>query len=119
MDVVTRGMNARAFTVPQISWEPVINLTEPPPGIKDPPVGPNYYPDDGGPTRIMNNSAEQIALAPIPLSEFLVDRFDNEQNFAALSLGTLPYGMRALALLQKNYRYSGADRRGFGVGPPA
>lgn len=112
MDVVTRGMNARAFTVPQISWEPVINLTPPPPGISDPPVGPNYYPDDGGATRIMNNSAEQVALAPIPLSEFLIDRFDKRQSFAALSLGTLPFGMRALALLQKKYHYSGAERRG-------
>ncbi len=115
MDVVTRGMNARAFTVPQISWEPVINLTPPPPGISDPPVGANYYPDDGGPTRIMNNSAEQVALAPIPLSDFLIDRFDKQQNFAALSLGTLPFGMRALALLQKKYRYSGVDRRGANV----
>jgi hypothetical protein len=112
MDVVTRGMNARAFTVPQISWEPVINLTPPPTGIKDPPVGPNYYPDDGGPTRIINNSAEQVALAPIPLSKFLVDRFENWQNFAALSLGTLPWGMRALALLQKNYLYQNNSRRG-------
>jgi hypothetical protein len=112
MDVVTRGMNARAFMVPQISWEPVINLTDPPTGIKDPPVGPNYYPDDGGPTRIMNNSADQVALAPIPLSEFLIDRFDNQQSFAALSLGTLPWGMRALALLQKNYFYQNNSRRG-------
>ena len=115
MDVVTRGMNARAFTVPQISWEPVINLTPPPSGISDPPVGANYYPDDGGPTRIMNNSAEQVALAPIPLSDFLIDRFDKRQNFAALSLGTLPFGMRALALLQKKYRYSGVDRPGANV----
>jgi len=29
MDVVSRGMNVRAFTVPQISWEPVFNLTPP------------------------------------------------------------------------------------------
>jgi hypothetical protein len=112
MDVVTRGMNARAFTVPQISWEPVVNLTAPPAGISDPPLGANYYPDDGGPTRLMNNSAEQVALAPIPLSEFLVDRFDNRPNFAVLSLGTLPWGMRALALLQKKYHYSGVERPG-------
>ena len=119
MDVVTRGMNARAFTVPQISWEPVINLTPPelrqktPPILKyDPPLGPNYYPDDGGPTRLINNSAEQVALAPIPLSEFLVDNFAARQNFAALSLGTLPFGLRMLALLQKEYHYEGDTRRG-------
>ena len=113
--MVTRGFNARAFTVPQISWEPVANLT-PPDVAADPPVGGNYYPDDGGPTRIMNNSAEQVALAPIPLSDFLIDRFEKQQNFAALSLGTLPFGMRALALLQKKYTYSGAQRRGTNVG---
>src|SRR4029077_12308539 len=119
MDVVTRGMNARAFTVPQISWEPVINLTPPelrqkvPPIEKfDPPLGPNYYPDDGGPTRLINNSADHVALAPIPLSEFLIDNFATDQNFAALSLGTLPFGLRTLALLQKNYSYEGALRRG-------
>jgi hypothetical protein len=115
MDVVTRGFNARAFTVPQISWEPVANLT-PPDVAADPPFGGNYYPDDGGPTRIMNNSAEQVALAPIPLSDFLIDRFEKQQNFAALSLGTLPFGMRALALLRKKYTYSGAQRRGANVG---
>lgn len=112
MEVVTRGINARAFTVPQISWEPVVNLTEPPSGINDPPLGANYYPDDGGPTRLLNNSVQPIALSPIPLSEFLVDRFHKQQDFAVLSLGTLPWGMRALALLQKKYRYSGADRPG-------
>jgi hypothetical protein len=92
MDVVTRGMNARAFTLPQISWEPVINLTPPelrqktPPILKhDPPLGPNYYPDDGGPTRLINNSAERVALAPIPLSEFQVDKIAARQNFAALT----------------------------------
>ena len=81
----------------------------------DPPAGGNYYPDDGGPTRIMNNSAEQVALAPIPLSDFLIDRFEKQQNFAAFSLGTLPFGMRALALLRKKYTYSGAQRRGTNV----
>jgi len=39
MEVVSQGMNARAFTVPQISWEPVINLTPPP----DPSTPPNPF----------------------------------------------------------------------------
>jgi len=123
MEVVSRGMNVRAFTVPQISWEPVINLTPPapdkpdpfnptPPTIKDPPFGPNYYPDDGGPTRLINNSADQVALAPIPLSDFLVENFADKKNFAALSLFTLPFGLRALALLQKEYPFGGGAPRG-------
>src|SRR4029078_1461695 len=70
MDVVSQGKNVRAFTVPQISWEPVLN-TAPravpgdPPGYApraDPPVKPNYYPDDGGPTRIYTNSVRLVPL---------------------------------------------------------
>ncbi|MCI0524176.1 MAG: hypothetical protein L0Y75_02845 [Acidobacteria bacterium] len=113
MDVVSSGANVRAFTVPQISWEPVINLTPPDlPNSGDPDAGFNYYPDDGGPTRVLNNSAEHIALAPIPLTDFLVERYSEQENFAALSLFTLPFGMRALALLQKEYVYKGQSRPG-------
>lgn len=113
MDVVSNGINVRAFTVPQISWEPVINLTPPDlPNSGDPNAGFNYYPNDGGPTRVLNNSAEQIALAPIPLTDFLVERYSEQENFAALSLFTLPFGMRALALLQKEYVYQGQSRPG-------
>jgi hypothetical protein len=113
MDVVSHGMNVKAFTVPQISWEPVINLTPPDlPNGGDPPAGFNYYPDDGGPARILNNSPDQIALAPIPLTDFLVEKHAEDKTFAALSLFTLPFGMRALALLQKEYTYKGESRPG-------
>lgn len=110
MDVVSPGLNVRAFTVPQISWEPVLNLTGP--AITgDPPGGVNYYPDDGGPTRIINNSGETVALAPLPLTDFLVENFDDDK-FAAVALSTLPFGMRMLALLQKKYWYEGNSRPG-------
>ena len=113
MNVVSQGMNVRAFTVPQISWEPVINLTAPAlPTEGDPPFGPNYYPDDGGPTRLLNNSADQVALAPLPLTDFIVENFATKKNFAALSLSTLPFGMRSLALLTKQYVFEGGSRRG-------
>lgn len=102
MDVVSQGTNARLFTVPQISWEPVFNLT--PPSIPgDPAGGFNYYPNDGGPTRVINNSDQQVTLAPIPLTNFLVSTFDTNDQFAALALFTLPFGLKALALLQKQY----------------
>lgn len=114
MDVVSSGLNVRAFTVPQISWEPVLNLT-PPAVTADPPFGVNYYPDDGGPTRIINNSGETVALAPLPLTDFLVESFD-DNKFAAVALSTLPFGMRMLALLQKNYLYEGKSRRGTSFG---
>ena len=115
MDVVTRGSNARVFTVPQISWEPVLNLTAPLIIPGDPPAGPNYYPDDGGPTRIINNSANQVALSPIPLTKFLVQGFDNEKQFAAIALFTLPFGIKSLALLEKEYEFNGAGRKGTNV----
>ena len=122
MEVVSPGQNVRAFTAPQISWEPVLNLGTPrrpgdlPPNPNDPPLGPNYYPNDGGPTRLLNNSAEQVALAPIPLTNFMVENFAANDNFQALSLSTLPFGLRSLALLQKEYRYENKTRRGTGFG---
>jgi hypothetical protein len=111
IDVVSPAINVRAFTVPQISWEPALNLTAPVlPG--DPSLGPNYYPDDGGPTRILNNSSNQVALAPIPLTNFLVDSYKDDDKFGALALFTLPFGLKALALLQKQYEFGGSKRRG-------
>lgn len=111
LDVVSQGVNVRAFTVPQISWEPVANLT-PPQVPGDPSAGFNYYPDDGGATRIINNSDQQVALAPIPLTNFLVNTFEQDGQFAALALFTLPFGIKALALLQKQYEYQGNPRKG-------
>lgn len=113
MDVVSQGANVRAFTVPQISWEPVFNLTPPAPGILgDPSAGFNYYPDDGGPTRILNSGSDQVALAPIPLTDFLVSSYANSEDFAAVALFTLPFGLRALALLKKEFALGGVTQRG-------
>jgi len=111
MDVVSQGLNVRAFTVPQISWEPVFNLT--PYVVEgDPSAGFNYYPDDGGPTRIFNTANEQVALAPIPLTDFLVSSYASNNDFAALALFTLPFGLRALALLKKEFQFQGVKQSG-------
>ena len=109
MDMVSRGNRVRAFTVPQISWEPVINtapqaIPGDPPGYApgDPPtLTPNYYPDDGGPTRIYNNSVQLVPLAPLPLSNFLLKTFAQEPGNITSALFTLPFGMRSLAVLTK------------------
>lgn len=107
LDVGARGLFVRAFTVPQISWEPVLNLTDPKvinptdPAI-EPPLGPNYYPNDGGPTRIFNNSVQFVPMAPIPLANAIVDRFEHEKGNITASLFTLPFGMRAIAVLNKD-----------------
>ncbi len=111
MDVVSRGSNVRAFTVPPISWEPVFNLTGPK-RAGDPTEGFNYYPDDGGPTRIFNTGVDQVALAPIPLTDYLVETFEDNDNFAALASFTLPFGLRALALLQNDYEFNNQKRLG-------
>jgi hypothetical protein len=89
----------------------VFNLTQP--SVKgDPSAGFNYYPDDGGPARILNNSSEQVAMAPIPLTDFLVERYAKDNKFAALALFTLPFGLRALALLQKEFEADGVKQKG-------
>ncbi|MEO6681755.1 MAG: hypothetical protein ABIN48_02930, partial [Ginsengibacter sp.] len=107
MDVVCRGQFAKVFTLPQISWEPVLNLTDPAkmnpsnPSL-EPPLGPNYYPNDGGPTRIFNNSVEMVPLSPIPLTKHIIERFANEKGNTVISLFTLPFGMKSIAVLNKD-----------------
>ena len=106
LDVVSSGQNVKAFTVPQISWEPVINLS-PPDVAGDPPAGLNYYPDDGGPMQIINSGEDSVALAPLPLTDYLISNFEADpEGFAALSLFTLPFGLKAAALLQNKYVFS-------------
>jgi hypothetical protein len=113
MDVVSQGANVRVFTVPQISWEPVFNLTPPVPKVLgEPSFGFNYYPDDGGPTRILNARSEQVALSPIPLTDFLVNSFANVDDFAAVAFFTLPWGLRALALLKKQFKLGSVVQNG-------
>ncbi|MBI1766066.1 MAG: hypothetical protein HYR56_32070 [Acidobacteria bacterium] len=99
MDVISRGLNVRAFTTPQISWEPVVNLSEKRLDL-DPPAGANYYENDGGPTRLASLSVQFVPLAPLPLTKFILDQY-NKQNIPAWSLFTLPFGLRAWSLLAK------------------
>lgn len=117
MEVVSPGRNVKVFTVPQISWEPLINLT-PPKVLGDPPGGVNYYPNDGGPMQILNSGADDVALAPLPLTDYLLRNFEeNTKDFLAVALMTLPFGLKALAVLQNRYSFTDAsgattDRRG-------
>lgn len=101
LDVVARSQFVRAFMTPILSWEPVINLTAPEPGKHDPPPSLNYYPDDGGPTKILNNSVQLVPVAPIPLCDLLVDSYANEPGNITAAYFTLPFGIRALAYLFK------------------
>jgi hypothetical protein len=101
MQVVSRGVNVRAFLLPLVAWEPVFNLSE---KIKflDPPLLWNYYPDDGGPTRIFNNNPDYVPLAPIPIVHFIINQYKNNPNNKTAALFTLPFGLRAIAALSGN-----------------
>lgn len=101
IDVLARARDVRAFAPPAISWEPVVNLTAPETGKLDPPQPFNYYADDGGPTKLLNNSPRVVALAPIPVYDMLIDAYAKEPNTATAALFTLPFGLRSLAILSK------------------
>jgi hypothetical protein len=99
MEVVVPGTSARLFMLPQVAWEPVFNLT--PPGnnvLGDPALFFNYYPNDGGPTRIANYHAGHVPLAPKPLVKYTLEQY-NKQKTAVDALFTLPFGIKALAEL--------------------
>lgn len=105
MSVMAKGMNVRSFTLPLVAWEPVFNLSyqfNPPPPAMDPLLGFNYYPNDGGATKIFNVSNKPVSLAPIPVIHYLVDEFKRNPASFTIAAFTLPFGLRALALLSKN-----------------
>jgi hypothetical protein len=112
LDVITAGMNAQAFTVPSISWEPVFNLTKPElekgdvdnnnvplPPPYDPPVGFNYYQNDGIATRVGNLSKKQVTLSPIPMAKFLVETYKTKEDGKTFAVFNLPFGMLAVTIL--------------------
>lgn len=120
LDLSAESRFVRALTLPQVSWEPVYNLTPPPdPGIADPPGGWNLYPDDGGPTRLFNNSVELVPIAPIPVTEFLEKDFRDHQDGFTGALFTLPFGLRAFAQFsRKNPFTPGAEPGRLGLFRP-
>jgi hypothetical protein len=99
LDVITAGRNAQAFTVPSIAWEPVFNLTKPTPPKQDPPVGFNYYQNDGFATRIGNLSKQPVILSPIPMAKYLVETYKNKEDGKTFAIFNLPFGMLAITIL--------------------
>lgn len=96
MDVVATGRFVRLFTVPQISWEPVINLTQVM-QAGDPPAGLLLFKDDGPPTLIGNTGAQTVVIAPLPLATYLEQQYREDNNFKAWSFFSLPFGMVGIA----------------------
>ena len=99
LDVTTTGSNARLFALPQVSWEPLLSPIQVDP--VDPATPIYYYPDDGGPTRVFNNSTKPVALSPIPMSDFLINSYAQEPTNFTVASFTLPFGIRSVALLYK------------------
>ncbi|SEA98010.1 hypothetical protein [Rubrimonas cliftonensis] len=100
LDLVSQGRFVRGFALPQVSWEPLVNLT-PPQVAGDPPILFNFYPDDGGPTRFLTDSVDLVPIAPLPVTEFLVEDFTARDNGFSGALFTLPFGLRAFAELTR------------------
>lgn len=107
LDLSAESRYVRAFTLPQLSWEPLVNLTQPK-IAGDPPAGFNLYPDDGGPTRIFNDSVELVPIAPIPVTEFLVEDFQHRAQGFTGALFTLPFGLRAFAEFSRRNQFTPA-----------
>jgi hypothetical protein len=116
LDLSAQSRYVRAFTLPLMSWEPLFNLTlpspppsppppPPPPIGPDPPFGPNLYPNDGGPTRLFNDSVELVPIAPIPVTEFLVKDFETRQVGFTGALFTLPFGLKAFAEFSRQNQF--------------
>ncbi len=102
LDVQASSRLVQVYALPQVSWEPVINITkEITNPAQDPHPGLLYFMNDGVPAQIANNGNEQVSLAPIPLTDKLAEWYDSKANFLAWSYFTLPYGMLALAMYYK------------------
>jgi len=97
MDVVATGRLVRLFTVPQISWEPVLNKSKATNAANDPPEGLLLFKDDGPPTIMGNTGSDTVPIAPLPVAEYLEQGYQNDPDFKAWSFFTLPFGMLGIA----------------------
>ncbi len=101
LDVHATSRLVQLYALPQISWEPVINIaTEITNIAKDPYPGLLYFLNDGPPSQIANTGNLPVPIAPIPLSRQLTDWYNKKPDFMAWSYFTLPYGMLAIAKYQ-------------------
>lgn len=97
MDVMATSRFVRVFALPQVSWEPVINLTKPFNVTNDPPEGFLRFDNDGLPALIGNTGNTPVALAPLPLTRQLVQQYKENDGFKVWSIFTLPNGLLAKA----------------------
>jgi hypothetical protein len=102
MDVVASAQNLRAITLPQVSWEPILNIPlafafDPLDTITTTP-GLVVYDNDGIPTRIASESPSQVPIAPLPVTRHFLKEFNDKhvprQMYSAY---TLPFALGAQA----------------------
>ncbi len=105
MDVVAVAANLRAVTLPQISWEPVVNVPMkleggvlPADDLITYTPGLVVYENDGIPTRIFSESPYQVPITPLSVTRHFIKEYNDKQVPRQLhSLFTLPFAMMAQA----------------------
>ncbi|RYF87070.1 MAG: hypothetical protein EON98_01685, partial [Chitinophagaceae bacterium] len=101
LDVHATSRLVQIFALPQISWEPMISLSEVTNTGQDPFPGILYYLNDGIPVQIANTSNKPVNIAPIPLTKQVTDLY-NQNNLPLWSYFSLSNGMLAVGLYMKN-----------------
>jgi hypothetical protein len=103
MDVVASATNLRAVTLPQISWEPFLNIplaveSVDPDDLITVVPGLVLCDNDGPATRIASVSPFPVPIAPLPVTRHFIKEFNDEDDpQALLSSFTLPFAIVARA----------------------
>ncbi|MDB5206003.1 MAG: hypothetical protein JWR72_1078, partial [Flavisolibacter sp.] len=101
LDVQATSRLVQIYALPQISWEPMISISEPTNTAKDPYPGILYFLNDGTPAQIANIGNTPVSLAPIPLTKKVTEWY-NQNSLPLWSYFTLSNGMMALAFYYKD-----------------
>jgi hypothetical protein len=96
LSLSTAALNVRSFLLPQFQWEPVTNVFNPRVGD---PAGVWPSKDDGSPALVGANSVRLVPIAPIPVASEVVRAY--QEGDATAALFTLPFGIEAVALLNR------------------
>ncbi len=100
LDVHAHSKMVQIFTLPQISWEPMISISIPTNTGQDPYPGILYFLNDGVPAQIANVGTKPVAISPIPLTG-AVTQWYKEADLPLYSYFTLSNGMLAIGLYYK------------------
>ena len=99
MDLTTYAFNTRIYTLPQVQWEPVQT-------IQNPHVSPYPFPSPvtspttGDPALVGSESYRLVPITPTEVVDaFVRDYNDPAEHKRMTALFSLPFGMKAVALL--------------------